>query len=140
MSTDYFHCRRNFEALPGVKTVRSGPYRFALPPSPVRDYLAEHVADVVRVGTREAVGAHLLRDLSGKAFLVDVAVGGARREDLEVHARHFALAAARREVAFDVRAAVSQDRGLVGDQLPIARRRRLAKRDAVGYLGDDGER
>ena len=98
---------------------------------------AEHVADVVRVGTREAVGAHLLRDLSGKAFLVDVAVGGARREDLEVHARHFALAAARREVAFDVLAAVSQDRGLVGDQLPIARRRRLAKRDAVGYLGDD---
>ena len=55
MSTDYFHCRRNFEALPGVKTVRSGPYRFALPPSPVRDYLAEHVADVdamMRDGTR----------------------------------------------------------------------------------------
>ena len=55
MSTDYFHCRRNFEALPGVKTVRSGPYRFALPPSPVRDYLAGHVADVdamIRDGVR----------------------------------------------------------------------------------------
>ena len=46
MSTDYFHCRKNFEALPGVRTVRSGPYRFALPPSPVRDYLAEHAADI----------------------------------------------------------------------------------------------
>lgn len=55
MSTDYFHCRRNFEALPGVKTVRSGPYRFALPPSPVQDYLAGHVADVdamIRDGVR----------------------------------------------------------------------------------------
>ena len=55
MSTDYFHCRKNFEALPGVKTVRSGPYRFALPPSPVQDYLAEHIADfdaMMRDGAR----------------------------------------------------------------------------------------
>jgi len=55
MSTDYFHCRRNFEALPGVKTVRSGPYRFALPPGPVQDYLAEHIADIdamMRNGSR----------------------------------------------------------------------------------------
>ena len=53
MSTDYFHCRKNFEALPGVRTVRSGPYRFALPPSPVRDYLAEHITgvdDMIRDG------------------------------------------------------------------------------------------
>ena len=55
MSTDYFHCRRNFEALPDVKTIRSCPYRFALPPSPVRDYLAEHIAEVdamMRDGSR----------------------------------------------------------------------------------------
>ena len=45
MSTDYFHCRKRYEALPGVKTVRSGPYSFALAPGPVQDYLAEHFAE-----------------------------------------------------------------------------------------------
>ena len=46
MSADYFHCRKKFQALPGVKTVRSGPYSFDLPPSPVQDYLAEHFTDI----------------------------------------------------------------------------------------------
>ena len=46
MSTDYFHCRESFLALPGVREVRKGPYRFALPPGPAQDYLAEHFAEV----------------------------------------------------------------------------------------------
>ena len=46
MSTDYFHCREHYEALPGVKTVRGGPYRFALAPGPAQDCLAEHFAEV----------------------------------------------------------------------------------------------
>ena len=55
MSTDYLHCRRRFEALPGVKTVRSGPYRFALTSGPAQDYLAAHftgVDDMIRDGIR----------------------------------------------------------------------------------------
>ena len=55
MSTDYFHCREKYLALPGVRTVRSGPYCFALPPGPVQDYLAEHIAgvdDMLRNGSR----------------------------------------------------------------------------------------
>lgn len=46
MSTDYFHCRKSFLALPGVREVRKGPYRFALSPGPAQDYLAEHFAEV----------------------------------------------------------------------------------------------
>jgi len=46
MSTDYLHCRRRFESLPGVRTVRSGPYRFALAPGPAQDYLAAHFTGV----------------------------------------------------------------------------------------------
>jgi len=46
MSTDYFHCRTKFQALPGVRTVRSGPYSFDLPPGPVQDFLAEHFAEI----------------------------------------------------------------------------------------------
>ena len=55
MSTDYFHCREHYEALPGVKTVRRGPYRFALAPGPAQDCLADHFADVddmIRDGDR----------------------------------------------------------------------------------------
>ena len=43
---DYFHCRERFLALPGVREVRKGPYRFAVPPGPAQDYLAEHFAGV----------------------------------------------------------------------------------------------
>ena len=46
MSTDYFHCRENFLALPGVREVREGPYRFALSPGPAQDFLAQHFAEV----------------------------------------------------------------------------------------------
>lgn len=55
MSADYFHCRERYEALPGVKTVRRGPYRFALASGPAQDYLAEHFAeadDMIRDGSR----------------------------------------------------------------------------------------
>lgn len=55
MSTDYFHCRKRFEAMPGVKTVRSGPYSFAVAPGPAQDYLAAHFAeadDMIRDGSR----------------------------------------------------------------------------------------
>ena len=55
MSTDYFHCRKHYEALPGVKTVRRGPYRFALAPGPAQNCLAEHFAgvdDMIRGGDR----------------------------------------------------------------------------------------
>ena len=55
MSTDYFHCRKRFEALPGVKTVCGGPYSFALAPGPAQDYLAAHFAevdDMIRDGLR----------------------------------------------------------------------------------------
>ena len=45
MSTDYFHCRKRFLALPGMRELRKGPYRFALPPGPAQDYLAEHFAE-----------------------------------------------------------------------------------------------
>ncbi len=43
---DYFHCRERFLALPGVREVRKGPYRFAVSPGPAQDYLAEHFAEV----------------------------------------------------------------------------------------------
>lgn len=46
MSTDYFHCREHYEALPGMRTIRSGPYRFVMAPGPAQDYLAEHFAEV----------------------------------------------------------------------------------------------
>ena len=55
MSTDYLHCRRRFEALPGVRTVCSGPYRFALTSGPAQDYLAAHFTEVdgmIRDGNR----------------------------------------------------------------------------------------
>ena len=42
---DYFHCRERFLALPGVREVRKGPYRFAVSPGPAQDYLAEHFAE-----------------------------------------------------------------------------------------------
>ena len=45
MSADYFHCRERYESLPGVKTVRRGPYSFAIAPGPAQDYLAEHFAE-----------------------------------------------------------------------------------------------
>lgn len=44
MSTDYFHCRETYLALPGVREVRKWPYRFAVAPGPAQDYLAEHFA------------------------------------------------------------------------------------------------
>ena len=55
MSADYFHCRERYEALPGVKTVRRGPYHFALAAGPAQDYLAEHFAEadgMIRDGSR----------------------------------------------------------------------------------------
>jgi len=55
MSTDYFHCRESFLALPGVREVSNGQYRFALAPGPTQDYLAEHFAEVdamIRDGNR----------------------------------------------------------------------------------------
>ena len=55
MSTDYFHCREKYLALPGVREVRKGPYRFVLAPSPAQDYLAEHFAEadvMIRDGNR----------------------------------------------------------------------------------------
>ena len=55
MSTDYFHCREKYLALPGVKDVRRGPYRFALSPGPAQDFLAEHFAEadaMIRDGRR----------------------------------------------------------------------------------------
>ena len=55
MSTDYFHCRDHYLALPGVRDVRSGPYRFALPPTEFQDELAGRIADVdamIRDGAR----------------------------------------------------------------------------------------
>ena len=42
---DYFHCRERYLALPGVREVRKGPYRFAVSPGPAQDYLAEHFAE-----------------------------------------------------------------------------------------------
>ncbi|MBP5586080.1 MAG: hypothetical protein J6Y92_06980 [Lentisphaeria bacterium] len=45
IGVDYFHCRERFLALPGVLEVRKGPYRFAVPPGPAQDYLAEHFAE-----------------------------------------------------------------------------------------------
>lgn len=42
---DYFHCRERFLALPGVREVWKGPYRFAVSPGPAQDYLAEHFAE-----------------------------------------------------------------------------------------------
>lgn len=55
MSTDYFHCQERYLALPGVRVVRKGPFRFALPPGPAQDYLAERFAGVdamIRSGSR----------------------------------------------------------------------------------------
>jgi len=55
MSTDYFHCRDHYLALPGVREVRSGLYDFALPPTEFQDELAGRVADVdamIREGAR----------------------------------------------------------------------------------------
>jgi hypothetical protein len=55
MSTDYFHCRERFLALPGMREVGKGPYRFALPSSPVQDCLAERfsgIDDLIRDGSR----------------------------------------------------------------------------------------
>ncbi len=55
MSTDYFHCRESYLALPGVREVGKGQYRFALAPGPAQDYLAEHFAEVdamIRDGNR----------------------------------------------------------------------------------------
>ena len=49
MSTDYFHCREKYLALSGVREIRNGPYRFALPQSPAQDYLAEHFAEADRM-------------------------------------------------------------------------------------------
>lgn len=46
---DYFHCRERFLALPGVREVRKGAYRFAVPPGPAQDYLAEHFAEADRM-------------------------------------------------------------------------------------------
>ena len=46
---DYFHCRERFLALPGVREVRKGLYRFAVAPGPAQDYLAEHFAEVDRM-------------------------------------------------------------------------------------------
>ena len=46
---DYFHCRERFLALPGVREVRKGPYRFAVAPGPAQDYLAEHFAEADRM-------------------------------------------------------------------------------------------
>ena len=53
MSTDYFHCRERFLALPGMREVSNGPYRFAVAPGPAQDCLAEHcteVDDMIRDG------------------------------------------------------------------------------------------
>ena len=55
MSTDYFHCRKRFLALPGVREIRRGPYRFALSSGPVQDSLAERLTaidDMIRDGSR----------------------------------------------------------------------------------------
>ena len=58
MSTDYFHCRRNFEALPDVKIVCRGPDRFALPPSP---------APEMEIGKPSLLGAAMPVASSGRA-------------------------------------------------------------------------
>ena len=55
MSTDYFHCRERFLALPGVREGRKGLYRFAVSPGPAQDCLLEHFAEVdgmIRDGCR----------------------------------------------------------------------------------------
>ena len=49
IGTDYFHCRERFLALPGVREVRKGSYRFAVAPGPAQDYLAEHFAEADRM-------------------------------------------------------------------------------------------
>lgn len=56
--TDYFHCREKFLALPGVREVRKGPYRFAVSPGPAQDYLVEHFAEsdaMIRDGSHAKV-------------------------------------------------------------------------------------
>jgi hypothetical protein len=55
MSTDYFHCRERFLALPGVREVGENPYRFALASGSAQDFLAEHfteIDDMIRKGAR----------------------------------------------------------------------------------------
>ena len=55
MSTDYFHCRERFLALPGVREVRKDPYRFVLSSGPAQDCLAERftaIDDMIRDGSR----------------------------------------------------------------------------------------
>ena len=49
IGTDYFHCRERFLALPGVREVRKGAYRFAVAPGTAQDYLAEHFAEADRM-------------------------------------------------------------------------------------------
>lgn len=99
--------------------------------------LADHVADVVRVGLREARVAHLLVGLPREFSSVDAAVGGAVREDFEVDARHLVGAAALREVALHVVPAMPEDRRLVHERLARFGRLRLAERDAVGDFAED---
>ena len=58
IGTDYFHCRERFLALPGVREVRKGPYRFAVSPGPAQDYLAEHFTEsdaMIRDGSHAKV-------------------------------------------------------------------------------------
>ena len=58
IGTDYFHCRERFLAIPGVREVRKGPYRFAVSPGPAQDYLLEHFAEsdaMIRDGSHAKV-------------------------------------------------------------------------------------
>ena len=69
---DYFHCRERFLALPGVREVRKGPYRFAVAPGPAQDYLAEHFAEADRM-IRD--GAHAKESWASSASIWTVPGG-----------------------------------------------------------------
>ena len=69
---DYFHCRERFLALPGVREVRKGPYRFAVAPGPAQDYLAEHFAEADRMIRN---GAHAKESWSSSASVLTLPDG-----------------------------------------------------------------
>ena len=72
MSTDYFHCRDHYLALPGVRAVASGPYRFALPPTEFQDELAGRIAEVDAM-IRD--GAHAKTSVESSASVVTLSGG-----------------------------------------------------------------
>ena len=135
---DYFHCRERFLALPGVREVRKGPYRFAVAPGPAQDYLAEHFAEADRMIRN---GAHAKDSWSSSASILTLPDGKKifvkrnRVHGFEYTFKYFFIPARAFRAAIAARRV--EEAGIMTPHVLAAGEKRFARFLLAGYLVTD---